>query len=253
MKIHENIIGAAAQGRKLFAVLIDPDKCSNSHCDKIVGQSLIASVDLFLLGGSLIMQDKQEAIMRKIRQETNIPVALFPGNNQPISSAADAILLLSLISGRNPELLIGRHVLMAPFLKASSMEIIPTGYMLIESGTITSAHYMSQTMPIPRSKPDIAASTALAGEMLGMKMIYLDAGSGAPLPVPVEMIRKVRNMITIPLVVGGGITDPNLVQSAFEAGADLVVAGNIFERDPALIPAMAAMRKQVGKSSQMSL
>lgn len=240
--VYGKIIISAGKGRKLFAVLIDPDKCSADHLSRIVDHSVKAAVDIFLIGGSLILHDHQEEILRRIRQDSKIPIVLFPGNNQSIPATADAILLLSLISGRNPDLLIGRHVLTAPFLKASGLEIISTGYMLIESGTITSVHYMSQTMPIPRAKPEIAACTALAGEMLGMKMIYLDAGSGAPQPVPEGMIREVRKMVSVPVVAGGGITTPALVRSAYEAGADMVVAGNIFERDPELIPAMAAMR-----------
>jgi putative glycerol-1-phosphate prenyltransferase len=188
------------------------------------------------------MHDQLSTILKTIKSSCGIPVILFPGNNLQINREADAILLLSLISGRNPELLIGRHVISAPILKNSGLEVISTGYLLIDSGKTTTVNYMSQTMPIPREKSDIAACTAMAGEMLGMKLIYLDAGSGAGQPVPADMIRTVRNSVSIPVIVGGGITGATQAKEAFRAGADVVVAGNAIEKDPGLIPIIASTR-----------
>jgi putative glycerol-1-phosphate prenyltransferase len=242
MALYETILSSVAVGRKMFAVLLDPDKCHHEHLLRIVDHALNAGIDYFFLGGSLLMHDRQHEIIHLIREKSTIPVLLFPGNNMQISNMADGILLLSLISGRNAELLIGRHVVSAPFLKASGLEVLPTGYMLVESGKTTAVNYMSQTMPIPSEKNDIAVCTALAGEMLGMKLIYLDAGSGAMRPVPGPMISAVKKSIGIPLIAGGGITSPELARQAFQAGADLIVAGNIFERDPDILPAMATMR-----------
>jgi putative glycerol-1-phosphate prenyltransferase len=194
-----------------------------------------AKVDLILVGGSLIANGYFERAITIIKQHTAIPVVLFPGNTMQIDEQADAILLLSLISGRNPEMLIGKHVLAAPTLKKSGLEILPTGYMLIDGGNITSVSYMSNTTPIPSDKSSIAACTAMAGEMLGLKFIYMDAGSGAKNPIPEKLIREVKNNITIPLFVGGGMRTPEAVKAACNAGADIVVVGNAIENDPSLI------------------
>ncbi len=240
--IHQTILNRSREGKKMFAVLIDPDKCQPAHLETILKESNRAKVDFFLLGGSLLLQDHLSDILKRIRQESDIPSVLFPGNTLQVNHHADAILLLSLISGRNPELLIGKHVIAAPFLKKSSLEVLSTGYLLIEGGITTTVHYMSQTMPIPADKDEIAACTAMAGELLGMKLIYLDAGSGAVNPVPPSMITMVKRSIGVPLITGGGITSANLALQAFKAGADMIVAGNAIEKNPVLIGEIASAR-----------
>ena len=222
-------------GEKLLAVLIDPDK--TSLLDGLFDLATDAGVDFFLVGGSLITEGNIDHTLQSIRQRSGKPVFIFPGDNSQISSSADGILLLSLISGRNPEYLIGQHVKAAPLLKNSGLEILSTGYLLIESGSITTAQYMSHTLPIPHGKPEIAATTALAGEQLGMKLIYLDGGSGAGKTISQEMIASVAEQISIPLLVGGGIRTPEQAQTAWDAGADIVVIGTVLESDPSLLSA----------------
>ena len=244
MKIYQTLLKESSAGLKKFAVLIDPDKYTLGSVEIILNLSKEAGVDYFFLGGSPLITDNQAQIITFIRENSNIPIVLFPGNNLQLNNQADGILLLSLISGRNPEMLIGRHVISAPYLKASKLEILSTGYMLIESGCSTAVNYMSNTTPIPSGKDDIAACTAMAGEMLGMKLIYMDAGSGARYPVPASMIRKVKESIGLPIIIGGGITTPELAKIAFDAGADVVVVGNAIEKDPALITRIAGMRNE---------
>lgn len=242
MMIHQTILNRSGEGKKMFAVLIDPDKCQPEHMEMILKESNRAKVDFFLIGGSLLLQDQLPFILKRIREESGIPAVLFPGNTLQVNDQADAILLLSLISGRNPELLIGKHVIAAPFLRKSHLEVLSTGYLLIEGGITTTVHYMSQTMPIPADKEEIAACTAMAGELLGMKLIYLDAGSGAVNPVPPSMIATVKQSIAVPLIVGGGISSAGSARIAFEAGADMVVAGNAIEKNPWLIGEIASAR-----------
>jgi putative glycerol-1-phosphate prenyltransferase len=242
MNLYQNLLKDTSAARKKIAVLVDPDKSTPESIATILQLANDAGIDFFLVGGSLLLQDQHSQLIKIIKENTRIPVLLFPGNNLQLSNQADGILLLSLISGRNPDMLIGRHVISAPFLKASSLEILSTGYMLIESGNITAVHYMSNTSPIPAHQDDIAVCTAMAGEMLGMKLIYMDAGSGAANPVPVSMIRKVKASIGIPLIIGGGIKTPEMAKAAFQAGADLVVVGNAIERDPELVTRMAQSR-----------
>jgi phosphoglycerol geranylgeranyltransferase len=242
MNLYQKLEKESQAGRKKIAVLIDPDKYSMAALARVVKLAADARVDFFFVGGSLLIHDQQSKLISYIKKNAKIPVVLFPGNNLQLNSQADGILLLSLISGRNPEMLIGRHVISAPYLKASNLEVISTGYMLIESGGATTVLYMSNTTPIPRHKSDIAVCTAMAGEMLGMKMIYLDAGSGAINPVPVSMIAGVRQSVRIPLIIGGGITNPELAKAAFQAGADVVVVGNAIETDPDLITRIAGTR-----------
>jgi putative glycerol-1-phosphate prenyltransferase len=170
---------------------------------------------------------------------------IFPGNSIQVDSLADAILFLSLISGRNPEFLIGNQVVSAPVIRECGLEPISTGYLLVESGSTTTAVYMSNSLPVPADKPDIAACTAMAGEMLGMKMIFLDAGSGAKNPVSEQMIRMVRKTVGVPLLVGGGINNPDKAIAACRAGADIIVIGNSVEKDPSILPAIAGAVKSV--------
>ena len=216
--------------KKKFVVLIDPDKPSNEQIIDIVKKSVQAGVDFFFVGGSLLTTDSLDNCIKLIKQHCDIPVLIFPGNSLQISKWCDGFLLLSLISGRNAEMLIGRHVIAAPYLKLYGNEIIPTGYMIIDGGKQTSVSYMSNTTPIPHDKDDIAMCTALAGEMLGLKLIYMDAGSGAINPISAEMISKVKHTIEVPLIVGGGINTPEKAATAAKAGADIIVVGNALEK-----------------------
>ena len=217
--------------KKQIAVLIDPDKTDAKKLVKTIQQAELAKVDFYLVGGSLLLKNNFDEIIDIIKKNSKKKVYLFPGNPSQISAKADGILLLSLISGRNAELLIGNHVLAAPILKQSKLTIISTGYMLIESGTQTTVSYISNTTPIPANKPAIAASTALAGEQLGLKTIYLEAGSGAQNSVSKEIIKAVKKQINIPLIVGGGIRSKEQIETAFLAGADVVVIGTAIEND----------------------
>ena len=216
--------------KKKFVVLIDPDKPTDEQIVEIVKKSVNAGVDFFFVGGSLLTTDSLDNCIKLIKKHCDIPVLIFPGNSLQISKWCDGFLLLSLISGRNAEMLIGRHVISAPYLKLYGNEIIPTGYMLVDGGKQTSVSYMSNTTPIPHDKDDIAMCTALAGEMLGLKIIYLDAGSGAVNPVSPDMISKVKQTIEIPLIVGGGINTPEKAAAAAKAGADVIVVGNALEK-----------------------
>ena len=223
------------KSRKKLAVLIDPDKPTDAQIISIIDKAKAADVDFFFVGGSLLVTDSLDHCIKLIKEHCDIPVLIFPGNSLQISKYCDGFLLLSLISGRNPEMLIGRHVIAAPYLKLYGNEIIPTGYMLIDSGKATSVTYMSDTTPIPHDKDDIAMCTAIAGEMLGLKLIYLEAGSGAMMPVSTSMISKVKQMINIPLIVGGGIKTPEMAAKAVKAGADVIVIGTAFEKEPELL------------------
>ena len=227
------------RSRKKLAVLIDPDKPTDAQIISIVEKAKAADVDFFFVGGSLLVTDSLDHCIKLIKANCDIPVLIFPGNSLQISKYCDGFLLLSLISGRNPEMLIGRHVIAAPYLKLYGNEIIPTGYMLIDSGKATSVSYMSDTTPIPHDKDDIALCTAIAGEMLGLKLIYLEAGSGALIPVSTSMISKVSQMIKIPLLVGGGIRTPEMAADAVKAGADVIVIGTAFEKEPELLKQFA--------------
>jgi len=210
-------------------VLIDPDKTTPTKLLKFLKNGFKNNIDAFLVGGSLVTQGDIEKIISIIKKETSIPVIIFPGSVNQVYPAADAILFLSLISGRNAEQLIGKHVIAAPMLKKNNIEPISTGYMIIESGSYTSAEYMSNSKPIPRNKPEIAAATALAAQYIGMKLIYLEAGSGAENSVPEEMIRLVAQTVDIPIVVGGGVRKPADAEKKIAAGAKLIVIGNCFE------------------------
>ncbi|WP_095533193.1 geranylgeranylglyceryl/heptaprenylglyceryl phosphate synthase [Jiulongibacter sediminis] len=221
--------------KKGLAVLIDPDKVNEEQLEELILISINAKVDFFLVGGSLINSDQLENVVTKLKEVKSIPTVLFPGNSQHISSEADAILLLSLISGRNPEFLIGQHVIAAPALKRSGLEILSTGYMLVDGGRQTTASYISNTTPLPHNKPDIAVATAMAGEMLGHKLIYMDAGSGADQTISAEMISAVKKQLDIPLIIGGGINTPEKAEKAWQAGADIIVIGNATEKEPGFI------------------
>lgn len=227
--------------RQLFALLVDPDKHDRRSLDWIGKHADPEKVHFFLVGGSLVSGSVDETVAM-IKEYTEIPVILFPGNVLQITPRADAILLLSLISGRNPEYLIGNHVIAAPILRKTDLEIIPTGYILIENGRSTSVEYMSNTKPIPSDKIDLTVATAMAGEMLGHKLIYLEAGSGASETVNEKTISEVSRHTGIPLIIGGGIHTPGQIRQIYKAGADMIVVGTAIEKDPEkLLELMAAI------------
>ncbi len=236
MRILETFNARCRQGKKSIAVLVDPDKVgSTGQLDHLLRLASENCVDYFFIGGSLVTTTNLGEVIKTIKENISIPVVLFPGSALQIDPSADAILFLSLISGRNPDLLIGQHVVAAPILKNSNLEILPTGYLLINSGKTTSVAYISNTMPIPEDKYSLAACTAMAGEMLGLKLIYLDAGSGAEREVSKKMIASVRKSVEVPLIVGGGINTPQKALNALEAGADMIVIGNALEKSPELL------------------
>jgi len=247
--VYNHILRSYKSNQKSLSVLIDPEVHSNedklSHFLKVLEGN---QIDYIFIGGSLIKNPDINPCIKYLKSRTEIPLVLFPGNGLYLSESADAVLFLSLISGRNPELLIGRHVPVAAALKKSNIEVIPTGYMLIEGGRPTSVSYLSFTNPIPNDKPEIASSTAIAGELLGMKLIYLEAGSGAQIPVPASMIQQVRKSIDIPLIVGGGINTTEKAINALHAGADMIVIGNKLEQDPDFIKDVSYVLKKFNES-----
>ena len=246
-KIYQHLCDSKERGEKKFAVLIDPDQLRLDNLEQVIELAIAAHVDYFFVGGSLIIQDKMDATLRSIKEKSSIPTVLFPGSPNQINHSADALLFLSLISGRNADLLIGQHVISAPMLRNSPLEILPTGYMLVDGGTPTTASYISGTTPIPSHKDEIAYCTAFAGELLGLKTIYMDAGSGAKNPISESMIRAVARGVNIPLIVGGGIRTPEKAAANAQAGADVVVVGNAFEKDPSLILEIAQAIHETSK------
>jgi phosphoglycerol geranylgeranyltransferase len=238
--LNQGMVGKKQKGQKSFAVLIDPDKVDTNLLDGLIDLSLRANVDYLLVGGSLVVSNHLSECILHIKRHCDIPVVLFPGSPSQVSRHADALLYLSMISGRNPELLIGQHVVSAPFVRQSGLEIISTGYMVIDGGAPTTVSYISNAAPIPSDKNEIAMCTAMAGEMLGMKLIYMDAGSGARKAISEQMIEKVASCIEVPLIVGGGIHHPEKAYLNCKAGADIIVVGNAIEKDPSLITEMSA-------------
>lgn len=238
--IYESLLAGKAKGRHSLAVLVDPDNVNGSKLEELTALAVAAEVDYLFVGGSLVISNHLDEVVQHIRKNCRIPILLFPGTPAGVSKYADALLYLSLISGRNPELLIGQHVISAPAVRKTGLEIISTGYMVIDGGAPTTVSYISNANPIPADKNEIALCTAMAGEMLGMKLIYMDAGSGARHPIREEMIACVASNIDVPLVVGGGIRDPEKAYLNCKAGADLIVVGNAIEKDPGLIREMAA-------------
>lgn len=229
--IYKHILKSKVENYKLLAILLDPDKIDLNNAKKLIEKINQSPATHIFIGGSLVETNILDELILEIKQNCDLPIVLFPGNPSQISDKADAILFLSLISGRNPDYLIEHQVKAAPILRKTNLEIISTGYMLIESGTETAVERISKTPPLDRNNLDLALATAQAGEMLGNKLIYLEAGSGAKQAVPLEMIRLVAENIKIPLIVGGGIVDLQGIQKAYDSGADLVVIGTAFEND----------------------
>ena len=231
MKIYNHLLNTIKEKGAAYLILLDPDKLSEDklagflkHCEK-------SGVDGLLIGGSLMVNGDFESFIEKVKVNTNLPSIIFPGSITQISPFADAILFLSVVSGRNPEHLIGKHVLASPSIKKSGIEPISTAYILVDSGATTTAVYMSGSLPVPRNKPEIAAATALASEYLGMKLIYLEAGSGADISVPNEMVKAVSDQCSVPIIVGGGIRNPKTAREKVENGASIIVTGNFFENE----------------------
>lgn len=238
-KIYNSFIDRKARGEKSFAVLIDPDKVTLAGIADLAAKCTAAKVDYIFLGGSLVITNHLDECVQQLKTLCDIPVVLFPGSPSQVSRYADALLYLSVISGRNPELLIGQHVLSAPAVKKSGLEVISTGYILIDGGAPTTVSYISNTTPVPADKDDIAMCTAIAGEMLGMKVVFMDAGSGARKPISESMIARVSSQVSAPIIVGGGIRDAEKAYLNCKAGADIIVVGNAIEKETSLIKEIA--------------
>ncbi len=234
MNIYQTILEYKKAGKKLFALLMDPDNYSPTNAAKMAVLAQKSRVDYLLVGGSLL-SNNISGFIDILKSHSDIPVVLFPGSTFQLAENADAILFLSLISGRNPELLIGNHVIAAPLLKKMKIEIIPTGYILVDGGKTTSVQYMSHTTPIPADKPDIVKATAMAGEMLGLKALYIEAGSGASKVFSPKILKAISRHIDIPIIYGGGIKSPDQLKLQMESGADMLVVGNSIEKDPDLL------------------
>jgi phosphoglycerol geranylgeranyltransferase len=235
LKVYDHILNQKKAYKKGFAVLVDPDNIGDEELSALVQLANECIIDYFFVGGSLIVTDRIGWVVKTIKNLTKIPVVLFPGSNMHIEAQADAILFLSLISGRNADLLIGQQMIAAPILKRTNLEVISTGYMLVDGGRATTVSYISNTTPLPADKPSIAACTAMAGEMIGMKLIYMDAGSGAVNSISRKTIGAVSRSIDVPLVIGGGIDNADKAQDAWDTGADIVVVGNAIEKSPNLM------------------
>lgn len=231
INIYKEIIQAKTEFKKLLAILLDPDKIVWEDLELLIIKIKQSPATHIFIGGSQVKTNRIDELISRLKQKLNLPMVLFPGNPSQISNEADAILFLSLISGRNSDYLIEHQVKAAPIIKKTQLEVISTGYMLIESGTETAVERVSKTKPLDRDNPQLALATAQAGEMLGNKLIYLEAGSGAKQAVPLKMIELVAQNIKIPLIVGGGIVGLHNIQKAYDAGADLVVIGTAFEND----------------------
>ncbi|MBN1576689.1 MAG: geranylgeranylglyceryl/heptaprenylglyceryl phosphate synthase [Chitinispirillaceae bacterium] len=228
--VFDQLQGRLKRGSRCYWVLLDPDDFTIEQVKGIARESESCGVDTLLVGGSLLHTMHFDEFVAAVKKATSLPVLLFPGDSTQLSSHADALLYLSLVSGRNPTNLIGEHVKAAPLIRDLGIEPIPTAYMLIESGTVSSVEFMSTTRPIPRSKPTIAVAHALAAQYMGMRLVYLEAGSGALQSVPAEMIAMVRAQVEIPIIVGGGIRDAATAKEKLEAGADIIVTGNLLRR-----------------------
>lgn len=231
-----------SDGKKLLAVLVDPDDGEQvvvnvaKKCSKL-------GADIVLVGGSLLSNYQTTEAVKWVKSFFDGPVVLFPGNEMQACEGADALFFLMLLSGRNPEYLVGKHVASAPFLAKSGLEIIPVSYLLIDSGKLTSVNYISHTLPIPADKPDIAAATALAGQFMGHKIVYMDAGSGALNSVSTNMVGAVKSAVQLPVIVGGGIKDAETAKALYHAGADVLVIGNGIAQNIELMEGLTEIRR----------
>ena len=243
--IYQNLLHKKNAHQKMMALILDPDKVDHTTINQTIEQAHKANIDLILVGGSLLTDGDIEKTIVAIKSISSIPVILFPGSTSQIAVQADGILFLSLLSSRNPEMIIGQQVTAAPYLRKTNLEVISTAYLLIDSGKQTTASYMSNSNPIPANKPEIAASTALAGAYMGMDLIYLDGGSGAENPVPPEMISKVKEYTSQLLVIGGGLNTEEKIEAAFSAGADIVVVGNAIEKNPEFLVKIGNLKKRL--------
>jgi len=241
--IFQEILSKAVSKQKMLAILLDPDKCKGKHINQMLTLLKKHVPDFIFVGGSHT-ETSLETLVELLTKELDTRIVLFPGNASQFSKNADALLYLSLISGRNPEFLIGQHITTSLSIKKSGIEVIPTAYILIDGGITSATEYISNTRPIPSEKKEIALSTAVAGELLGMKLTYLEAGSGALHPVPADMITYVKENLTTPLIVGGGIRSVEQLNEAFLAGADIVVVGNSVETEPTKIAELVAFKEQ---------
>ncbi len=230
-RVYENILGSINKQEKLLAVLIDPDKMGLNSLQKFMNNLHASIATHIFVGGSDVDLETTGFLVKELKAQTELPIVLFPGDITQITNYADALLFLSLISGRNPDYLIDKHVQAAPILKASNLEIIPTGYILVENGIETSVQRVTETKPMKREGVKEVVHTALAGQFLGQKLMYLEAGSGATHPIDTAMISEVKKAIDIPLIVGGGIRTKKQLLDSYEAGADLVVLGTVFEEN----------------------
>lgn len=230
-KLYNNILQSIKEGKKQLAVLIDPDKMPLNRIESFVNKINRSMATHIFLGGSELNDNTTDALAKVIKKQTDLPIILFPGDENQLTSNADGLLFLSLISGRNPDYLIGKHIKAIPKLNTSNLEVIPTGYILIENGIETAVERISRTKPLSRKNIELISHTAKAGEYLGMKLIYLEAGSGATHPINSEIISTVKSQIKIPVIVGGGIRSKKDLNNTFKAGADLVVIGTAFEKD----------------------
>lgn len=251
MSVYQRLLDVRDEKGAGFLVLLDPDRMSVREIVDLARKSEEGGADGFLVGSSLLLSTRFDEAVKEIKANVSVPVTIFPGNANQVSRYADAILFLSLLSGRNPHMLIGEQVKAAPAIKEFGLEPIPTGYLLIESGGTTSVQFMSNTEPIPRNKPDIAKAHALAAEYLGMKFVFLEAGSGADNPVPDEIIHEVKDFVSLPIIVGGGVKEPNAAHEKVKSGASFVVIGNFLEQDDSIIEefAKAIHIKQKTKTS----
>ncbi len=241
-KILNLLLEKKAKGEKMFAVLIDPDKADEGHLEAIIAASNSQKVDFLFVGGSLVTTKNAAFVVSYCKSHCSIPVILFPSSYLSVNEKADALLFLSLTSGRNPEYLIGQHVAAAPLLKDSALEIIPTSYILVDGGKATTVSYISGSSPIPNDKPEIAASTALAGELLGHNLIFLDCGSGALHTIHQTIVEAVKSWVSLPLICGGGIDTAEKAKILWQSGADLIVVGNAIEKSVGLIAEIAAVK-----------
>lgn len=230
-QIYQEIVQAKAKEKKLLALLLDPDKLSLENLSDLIPKINQSPATHIFVGGSSYNGTHLDDLIQTIKQKINLPILLFPGNPSQISNEADGILFLSLLSGRNPDYLIEHQINAVPILKKTNLEVISTAYILIESGSETAVERVTKTKPLNRNNSDYVLQTAQAGEYIGNKLIYLEAGSGAKLPIPLVMITLVAQNTTIPLIVGGGIRSLQEIENAYQAGADMVVIGTAFEND----------------------